>query len=764
MKSKKLFLKYLGRYCIIFAIVLVSSLLLVGRAYQITERNVMEENTWKLRNGVDNLENHFVRMSSMAETLRQASSLNYLKGVEGSLENQDFVYLNYLEEQLRNISILYDFASMEFMLFASNDCFISNTQVSDSFAGYYGDFFRYDDRPADEFKELVFGQSQKLTLLPCQELKYNRYGILTETENPMLCVIRPSLGGQSSLVDESVAIVFVLEQDKILDLIFGKDAGDGTSIRLFDTDGNTVFGWGTAWEEAEGQAAGGNADAAGKNAGAAGLENKGWSTVAYEGQEGVLSASAGYSKESVQRYILELVGMLILYVFIGLGAAVVLAFVLAGREYHSMHGLITDVMAQNEKEVPAVKNEYDLLSQSFNQMARARNEYKAKVSLLENQMKNSVLENAMLQGIYTEASQQRFRQMFPMKIEYFCVALLKINTERTELCPEVSLSARDRLSGLLGESRPFMSVLSGGDQEIFLMPMKPEDDSNVTKIQEKFEQLMEMLSGEYGITFSAGISAIGKGLENLHVCYLQAAQVLQAFEKEYVNAAGNYYLLQTDSRLPALIDLEFMQKLANLVLCAEEEAVKQLFEHFLKNYRRNSVLYEMHREEAFYAIRNVLAGLLQQQALSSASRDLPSYRADKRFEELVVSLEYTACALCRAVQDNKKSKNEGLKKDILKYLEKNFSDSSLTAQKLSQEVGISEKYLYQFMKEQTGYTFAAYVEKLRLARAEELLRETDLSNTIIAEQAGFGSANTFYRVFSKNKGVSPGKYRENLKK
>lgn len=757
MKSKKLFLKYLGRYCIIFAIVLVSSLLLVARAYQITERNVMEENTWKLRNGVDNLENHFVRMSSMAETLRQASSLNYLKGVEGSLENQEFVYLNYLEEQLNNISILYDFASMEFMLFASNDCFISNTQVSDSFAGYYGDFFRYDDRSADEFKKLVFGQSQKLTLLSCQELKYNRYGILTEAENPMLCVIRPSLGGQTSLVDESIAIVFVLEQDKILDLIFGKDAGDGTSIRLFDTSGNTVFDWGTAWDETESQVDG-------WNAGAAGLENRGWSTVTYVGQEGVLSASAGFSRESVQRYILELVGMLILYVFIGLGAAVVLAFVLAGREYRSMHGLITDVVAQNEKEVPAVKNEYDLLSQSFTQMAQARNEYKAKVSLLENQMKNSVLENAMLQGIYTEDSRQRFLQMFPMKIEYFCVALLKINTECTELCPQISLSARDRLSGLLGESRPFMSVLSGGNQEIFLIPMKPEDDSNVTKVQEEFEQLMEALSGEYGITFSAGISAIGKGLENLHVCYLQAAQVLQAFEKEYANAAGNYYLLQTDSRLPALVDLEFMQKLANLVLCAEEEAVKQLFEHFLKNYRRNSVLYEMHREEAFYAIRNVLAGLLHQQVLSSGSRELPSYRADRGFEELVLSLEDTAAAMCRAVRDNKKSKNDGLKQDILKYLEENFSDSSLTALKLSQEAGISEKYLYQFMKEQTGYTYAAYVEKLRLGRAEELLRETDLSNTVIAEQAGFGSANTFYRVFSKNKGVSPGKYRENFKK
>ena len=74
---------------------------------------------------------------------------------------------------------------------------------------------------------------------------------------------------------------------------------------------------------------------------------------------------------------------------------------------------------------------------------------------------------------------------------------------------------------------------------------------------------------------------------------------------------------------------------------------------------------------------------------------------------------------------------------------------------------ISEKYLSQFLKEHTGKTFAKYVEDLRVEQAKKLLKETSFSNEKIAEAAGFGSANSFYRVFKKKTGVSPGEFRGN---
>lgn len=55
-------------------------------------------------------------------------------------------------------------------------------------------------------------------------------------------------------------------------------------------------------------------------------------------------------------------------------------------------------------------------------------------------------------------------------------------------------------------------------------------------------------------------------------------------------------------------------------------------------------------------------------------------------------------------------------------------DSSITASSVSREMKISEKYLSQFMKEQTGETFASYLERLRIVKAKQYLEETDLSN------------------------------------
>ena len=254
-------------------------------------------------------------------------------------------------------------------------------------------------------------------LMPGEYLKYNKYGIMTETENPILCVIRPSLGGQASLVDESVAVVFVIEQEKILDLLLGNEGDRKAVLQLYDSGDNLVFGSGTA-QDGDGQRAFSEGD-------------KSYRYADYEGSEKILKVKAGFSSETVQRYILELMGMLILYVFLGLGAAVVLSLILAVREYSSMHGLITDVVSKSDAEVTTAKNEYDLLSQSFSQMAQTREEYRTKVTLLENQMKNSILENALLQGLYTEESRQRFRQVFSVDIEYYCVAVMKIDAENT---------------------------------------------------------------------------------------------------------------------------------------------------------------------------------------------------------------------------------------------------------------------------------------------------------------------------------------------
>ena len=170
--------------------------------------------------------------------------------------------------------------------------------------------------------------------------------------------------------------------------------------------------------------------------------------------EEMLYVNAAFSQEYFYEYVFELTGILLVYLVVGFAAACILAFFFAGKQYRNMQGLISRVVS-SDKENGRIRNEFDLLGNSIQQLSQNRDEYRTKVALLENQMKNSVLENAFSQGLYTEESKERFRQVFPIEIEYYCVAVLNIRTEEADLRFQISMRAREWLEKYLGKKRHF---------------------------------------------------------------------------------------------------------------------------------------------------------------------------------------------------------------------------------------------------------------------------------------------------------------------
>lgn len=56
----------------------------------------------------------------------------------------------------------------------------------------------------------------------------------------------------------------------------------------------------------------------------------------------------------------------------------------------------------------------------------------------------------------------------------------------------------------------------------------------------------------------------------------------------------------------------------------------------------------------------------------------------------------------------------------------------------------------------------AYLTKIRLEHAVELLRTTEDKTYVIAEAVGYTEPNYFSYVFKKQYGISPSKYRANM--
>lgn len=85
----------------------------------------------------------------------------------------------------------------------------------------------------------------------------------------------------------------------------------------------------------------------------------------------------------------------------------------------------------------------------------------------------------------------------------------------------------------------------------------------------------------------------------------------------------------------------------------------------------------------------------------------------------------------------------------------------LTIEDLSREVALSPYYLIRAFKHAYQQTPHQYLVGRRIARAKELLRNSDLSITEICAAVGFESLGSFSSLFRKVAGVAPSAYRSN---
>jgi AraC-like DNA-binding protein len=96
---------------------------------------------------------------------------------------------------------------------------------------------------------------------------------------------------------------------------------------------------------------------------------------------------------------------------------------------------------------------------------------------------------------------------------------------------------------------------------------------------------------------------------------------------------------------------------------------------------------------------------------------------------------------------------------ILSFVFKNCSDESLTLEDAANALNLNKYYFSRFFKKHIGQSFHAYLTKTRVDFAKHYLIESKMRITDIAFNAGFGSLQTFNRVFKLLTGRTPGEYR-----
>jgi len=110
------------------------------------------------------------------------------------------------------------------------------------------------------------------------------------------------------------------------------------------------------------------------------------------------------------------------------------------------------------------------------------------------------------------------------------------------------------------------------------------------------------------------------------------------------------------------------------------------------------------------------------------------------------------------MKNNIKQSQSSTIKNAKKFIQKNYGER-ITLGTVSNYVGFSKTYFSRIFTEETGDNFINYLTNVRIERAKELLKNTDMKIYEICEKVGYPNIEHFSRTFKKIVGVSPLQYK-----
>jgi AraC-like DNA-binding protein len=109
------------------------------------------------------------------------------------------------------------------------------------------------------------------------------------------------------------------------------------------------------------------------------------------------------------------------------------------------------------------------------------------------------------------------------------------------------------------------------------------------------------------------------------------------------------------------------------------------------------------------------------------------------------------------------SLDEKLVKDATEYVEQNISDDELSVETLSSVLNMSRVHLYKKLLSLTGNTPSEFIRLIRLRRAEQLLRQSQLNVAEVSYAVGFNNPRYFSKYFREMYGMTPSQYKDKYK-
>ncbi|WP_058300333.1 response regulator transcription factor [Gorillibacterium timonense] len=337
--------------------------------------------------------------------------------------------------------------------------------------------------------------------------------------------------------------------------------------------------------------------------------------------------------------------------------------------------------------------------------------------------------------------------------EGYYVGLLKISESRQ---PDNRIELLAKIDSLL------QSMLNAGEPHVRFY----DKDNRLVLLagrEELFTGLAAQIQDRNFFTVRMGMSERASKMEQMKTAYGQAAGALHYFLLQTTPGVIRYSAVKDRDKAYTL-PVDEVQKLANMLGSDREAEMKRLLLHILDI--KTVVRYDIgYLEGISRAINELIFDKVYQLYGEESIEILKPYREAgniynfDHFHDYFHSVESLLERLNHYIRQIRTVHRDP--KEIhkaLDYIHAHYQEN-LNMAMVSNHVSLNYTYFSQAFKEYTGESFVAYLRKLRIQKAKELLEGTDEKVYEISNQVGFENVKHFTRIFREMEGVTPLEYR-----
>ncbi|CAM4504489.1 AraC-like DNA-binding protein [Paenibacillus endophyticus] len=444
---------------------------------------------------------------------------------------------------------------------------------------------------------------------------------------------------------------------------------------------------------------------------------------------------------------------------------IVVAIILARRQYHPIKNLIDFARLQtgSRDEALKVRNEWEWITQTFR-------DYKARIHWQTPFVRNQCLMLLLKHGKPNDPEIERMIMETGLEppnagVAYFTAVLSWDSPPEDEPRQPDHMLQLELLSQL---SFPELEIQVYGVEfsvrdRFALMVLLPdqEPERQEAAINSLFENIRALLLEQTDALPHIGVGTIYPSLSKINQSFIEASTALDYRQpgEPGITFFDHLQNKQAVSQATFWLSKKTILRLEQSLKQGNEPLAQSMLAGMVQEIKQESLSVPILRLICF-DILNTMLRTAADLDMGDVFGRVPALASFDTLEEFENKLAVLAGEVCRQVNHQTETSQPSLIDDLVAYVDQNFADYTLSLEHIALRFSVSTSYLSRSFKEKMGMNFTHYIWLLRMNEVKRLLIVTNDPLQIIIERVGYLDAPNFIRKFKKDSGLTPGQFRK----